>query len=57
MDDTWAALNPAATQRHIQALTAQLLTLTTSKAAARGKPAVPAGPAEAASWSRRVTMT
>ncbi|MGH3305411.1 MAG: hypothetical protein ACRDOK_27870 [Streptosporangiaceae bacterium] len=42
MNDTCAGLNPAAIQRHIQALTAQLLTLTTSKAAARGKPAVPA---------------
>jgi hypothetical protein len=49
MDDTYAGLNPAAIQRHIQALTAELLTLTTSKAAARGKPAVPAGPARAAS--------
>lgn len=45
MDDTYAGLNPAAIQRHIQALTAELLTLTTSKAAARGKPAVPACPA------------
>jgi hypothetical protein len=40
MDDTLAELNPAAIQRQIQALTAELLTLTTSKAAARTKPAV-----------------
>ncbi len=32
--DTYTDLNPAAIQRQIQALTAQLLTLTTSKAAA-----------------------
>src|SRR5665648_945806 len=38
MNDTFAALNPAAIQRQIQALTAELLTLTTSKAAARTKP-------------------
>jgi len=49
MDDAYADLNPAAIQRHVQALTAELLTLTTSKAAARGKPAAPAGPARAAS--------
>ena len=34
MKDTLAELNPAAIQRQIQALTAELLTLTTSKAAA-----------------------
>ena len=34
MKDTFAELNPAAMQRQIQALTAELLTLTTSKAAA-----------------------
>jgi hypothetical protein len=38
MNDTFAGLNPAAIQRQIQALTAELLTLTTSKAAARTKP-------------------
>ena len=38
MKDTLAGLNPAAVQRQIQALTAELLTLTTSKAAARSKP-------------------
>ena len=38
--DTHADLNPAATQRQIQALTAQLLTLTTSKAGAATKPAL-----------------
>ncbi len=36
-----ADLNPAAIQRQIQALSAQLLTLTTSKAAARTQPALP----------------
>ena len=38
MKDTFAGLNPAAVQRQIQALTAELLTLTTSKAAARTRP-------------------
>ncbi|MGI8691815.1 MAG: hypothetical protein ACR2JK_02800, partial [Geodermatophilaceae bacterium] len=40
MTDTYTGLNPAAIQRRIQALTAELLTLTTSKAAARTKPPV-----------------
>ena len=40
MADTLTAVNPAAIQRHIQALTAELLTLTTSKAAARAKPSI-----------------
>lgn len=40
MSDTLAGLNPAAIQRQIQALTAELLTLTTSKAAAANKPQV-----------------
>ena len=40
MSDTLAGLNPAAIQRQIQALTAELLTLTTSKAATT-KPPVP----------------
>lgn len=38
--DTYTDLNPAAIQRQIQALTAQLLTLTTSKATAVNKPAL-----------------
>ena len=38
MKDTFAELNPAAMQRQIQALTAELLTLTTSKAVARTRP-------------------
>ena len=38
MKDTLASLNPAAVQRQIQAAAAELLTLTTSKAAARTKP-------------------
>jgi hypothetical protein len=41
MKDTFAGVNPAAVQRQIQALTAELLTLTTSKAAARAKPHIP----------------
>jgi hypothetical protein len=40
--DTLKDLNPAAIQRQIQALSSQLLTLTTSKAAARHKPPVQA---------------
>ena len=38
MKDTLEELNPAAIQRQIQALTSELLTLTTSKATARNKP-------------------
>jgi len=40
MKDTFAGLNPAAIQRQIQALTAQLLTAATSKAAARTTPSL-----------------
>jgi len=40
---TYQDLNPAAIQRQIQALTAELLTLTTSKRAAAAKPAVSDG--------------
>ena len=40
MKDTLAEVNPAAVQRQIQALTSELLTLTTSKAAARSKPQI-----------------
>ena len=43
--DTYTELNPAAIQRQIQALTAELLTLTTSKATARNRPAVAVAPA------------
>ena len=38
MTDTLAGLNPAAIQRQIQALTAELLTLTTAKAGPARKP-------------------
>lgn len=38
--DTHATLNPAAIQRQIQALTSQLLALTTAKAGAAAKPAI-----------------
>ena len=44
MHDRLAELNPAAIQRQIQALTGELLGLTTSKTAARTKPAVQASP-------------
>jgi hypothetical protein len=37
---TYSLINPAATQRQIQALTAQLLTMTTSKAGPAAKPQV-----------------
>jgi hypothetical protein len=49
MDDTLTGLNLAAIQRQIQALTAQLLTLTTSKGGATHRPRVEAttGPAAA----------
>ena len=40
MKDTHVGLNPAAIQHQIQALTAELLTLTTSKARAAAKPQV-----------------
>ena len=40
MNDALTELNPAAIQRQIQALTAELLTLTTSKAAASTKPPI-----------------
>jgi hypothetical protein len=45
MTDTLAELNPAAVQRQIQALTGELLPLTTSKATARAKPAMMSPPA------------
>lgn len=38
--DTYAGINPAAVQRQIQALTSELLTLTTSKAAPKSKASV-----------------
>jgi hypothetical protein len=42
ISDTLIGLNPAAIQRRIQALSAQLLTLTTSKASESSRPALPA---------------
>lgn len=42
MKDTLVGLNPAAIQRQIQALTGELLTLTTSKASAKSKPKIQA---------------
>ena len=40
MKDTLTGLSPAAIQRQILALTAELLTLTTSKASAGGRPKI-----------------
>ncbi len=40
MAKTYNDLNPAAIQRQIQALTAELLTLTIAKSAARQKPTI-----------------
>ncbi|MGI8697634.1 MAG: integrase catalytic domain-containing protein [Mycobacteriales bacterium] len=49
MTDTYDELNPAAIQRQVQALTGELLTLTTSKAAARTKaPVATASPPRSA---------
>jgi hypothetical protein len=48
MDDVLTGLNPAAIQRQIQALTAELLILTTTKSAAARKPSVQ-GPSPRAS--------
>lgn len=42
MNDTLIGLNPAAIQRQIQALTTELLTLTTSKASATTRPKIQA---------------
>jgi len=45
--DTFRELNPAAIQRQIQALTNELLTVTTTKAGARHRPAATAVPRRA----------
>ncbi len=42
--DTYAGINPAAVQRHIQALTTELLTITTSKAGPKTKAPVNTAP-------------
>ena len=47
--DTYTGINPAAVQRQIQALTSELLTLTTSKAAPKIKAPVDAPPTRASS--------
>ncbi len=57
MNDVLVELNPAAIQRQIQALTAELLTLTTSKAAAIGKPPVTAVRSRASSHESTTTAT
>lgn len=51
MEETLPGLNPAAIQRQIQALTAQLLTLTTSKGGATHRP--PSRPPPGARWPSR----
>ncbi len=51
MTEVFDGLNPAAIQRQIQALTAELLTLTTSKATARRTPALPPAAPEAVAAS------
>lgn len=48
-------INPAAAQREIQALTAQLLTLTTAKKAPRAQPAIRAKPDEATKTTTRAS--
>ncbi|WP_205630584.1 hypothetical protein [Pseudarthrobacter sulfonivorans] len=48
-------LNPAAIQRQIQALTAELLTLTTSKQAAKPKPATRALPNDSTKTATRAS--
>jgi hypothetical protein len=57
MADTFEGLNPAAIQRQIQALTAELLTLTTSKAAARAKPSIEAPATRASAAESTTTAT
>lgn len=57
MTDVLVELNPAAVQRQIQALTQELLTLTTSKASARRKPAVTAGTTRASAHESTTRAT
>ncbi|UQX09534.1 hypothetical protein [Candidatus Mycobacterium methanotrophicum] len=45
--DTYADINPAAVQRHIQALTTELLTITTGKAGPKSKAPVSTAPTRA----------
>ncbi|HUO39637.1 MAG TPA: transposase family protein, partial [Mycobacterium sp.] len=56
LTDTYAAINPAAVQRRIQALTSELLTLTTSKAGPKTKATV-AAPSTRASSDESTTQT
>ncbi len=57
MNDVLVELNPAAIQRQIQALTAELLTLTTSKAPARNKPPVQPVSSRASAHESTTTAT
>ena len=54
--DTHASINPAAVQRRIQALTAELLNLTTTKAAPKTKAPI-AAPSMRASSDESTTQT
>jgi Integrase core domain len=55
LDDRYQRLNPAAAQRHVQALTGELLTLTTAKKAPTTTPAMRALPDEATNRSTRAS--
>jgi hypothetical protein len=57
MNDTLAELNPAAIQRQIQALSAELLSLTTNKAFARKTPLVQPTPSRASAHESTTTAT
>ncbi len=57
MNDVLADLNPAAIQRQIQALSAALLTLSTTKAAARNKPPAQQAPLRASAHESTTTAT
>lgn len=57
MNDVLVDLNPAAIQRQIQALTAELLTLATSKAAAMTKPRIQAPPSRASAHESTTTAS
>jgi len=57
MIDVLADLNPAASQRQIQALSAELLTLSTSKAAAKTKPPMQLTPSRASTRESTTTAS
>ena len=55
MDVFYAVINPAAAQRKVQALTAELITLTTAKRGSRNVPAMRAFPGEATTAATRAS--